>query len=300
MSQVSEGAERLPEQPTVEAGLPREAALSEPRQPAAGARPVRDVLRAARVAYWLPPLLAFLLAAVVWNVYAAHHPYVLPTSAKMWHSLTGSPGMYGSAFLKTLQEIAVGAGSGIVVGFVLAIVMMQLRVLERALMPLVVTLMVTPVVAIAPALVIAFGFGMMPKYLVTAIVVFFPVLVNTLAGLKAVDGRSLDVLKTLHASRWETFWHLQLPGSLPFLFAGLRIALPLAVVGATIADIAAAGFAGGLGALVQTSSGQGDLAVAWTAIGLLCLLGILLTALLNVIRARVLWWDNEAALAKRQ
>lgn len=258
------------------------------------------VIRAARVALWLPPLIALVLAVIVWNAYAAHHSYVLPTSAKMWHSLTTSPGLYWNASLKTLQEIAIGAGSGIVVGFVLAVIMMQLRVLERALMPLVVILMVTPVVAIAPALVIAFGFGMAPKYLVTAIVVFFPVLVNTLAGLKATDRRSLDVVRTLHASRWETFWHLQLPASLPFLFAGLRIALPLAVVGATIADIAAAGYTGGLGALVQTGSSQGDLAVAWTAIGLLCVLGVLLTGLLSVIRSWVLWWDNEAALAKRQ
>lgn len=289
----------MTDQPEAETLAPREVEASAPRQRSRGVRSGSSFVRRIRLWLWLPPVIAFVVALVVWNIYAAGHVYVLPTSAKMWHSLITSPGMYWTGFKTTLQEIAIGAGSGIVVGFLLAIAMMQLRVLERALMPLVVVLMVTPVVAIAPALVIAFGFGMMPKYLVTAIVVFFPVLVNTLAGLKAVDSRSIDVVKTLHASGWETFWHLQLPGSLPFLFAGLRIALPLAVVGATIADIAAAGEGGGLGSMVQNASSQGNLTVAWTAIGLLCVLGVLLTALLNVIRARVLWWDHEAALAKR-
>ncbi len=293
-------AERLHDRSNATIGPPGTARADGPVERPRSARSSPAVLRRSKAASWLPPLVAFCLAALAWDLYATHHSYALPTIGAMWRSLKGNPALYWHAFLTTLGEVAIGAGCGILAGFLLAIMMVQVRILERALMPLMVTLMVTPIVAIAPALVIIFGFGPVPKYLVTAIVVFFPVLVNTLTGLRDVDGRTLDVLTTLHVSRWETFWHLQLPGSLPFLFAGLRIAMPLAVVGATIAEIAAAGTSSGLGSLVQTASGQGELAIAWTAIVLLCLLGILLTALLAVVRSRVLWWDNAAALAKRR
>ncbi|WP_217585122.1 ABC transporter permease subunit, partial [Microbacterium sp. GbtcB4] len=108
----------------------------------------------------------------------------------------------------------------------------EFQIIGRAVMPLVIIVMVTPIVAIAPALVVAFGFGMVPKFIVTGLVVFFPMLVNSLAGLRDVDQKALDVFTTLHASRWEIFRELRFPGSMPYVFAGLRIALPLAVVGA--------------------------------------------------------------------
>jgi NitT/TauT family transport system permease protein len=172
--------------------------------------------------------------------------------------------------------------------------MVELPIFESALMPLMIVLMVTPIVAIAPALVIAFGFGTTPKYLVTAIIVFYPMLVNSLAGLRDVDDAVLAVFATLHANRWEVFRRLRVPSSLPFVFAGLRIALPLAVVGATVAEFAAAGQQAGLGALIQVAASQANLAVIWASIVLLCLLGLALVTALAVIRKQVLFWDNAA------
>jgi NitT/TauT family transport system permease protein len=257
------------------------------------------VLVRSRVRIWLPPLVVFAIAAVVWDAYASGHPYVLPTIGDIWRSLAHNTGMYWSNFETTLREVAIGAAGGIVFAFLLAVIMAELPIIERAVMPFMVTLMVTPVVAIAPALVIAFGFGSMPKYVVTGLVVFFPMLVNSVAGLRDVDARTLDVFTTLHASRWEVFRHLRLPGSMPFVFAGLRIALPLAVVGATVAEFAAAGQESGLGALITVASSQANLAVIWSGIVLLCALGVGLVAVLALIRGRVLWWDNEAALNTR-
>ncbi len=269
--------------------------------PATPARPgllrtVGKSLARARVGTWLPPLVAFAIAAVAWDLYATHHQFVIPTIGDIWRSLKGNTGMYWSNFKTTLQEVAVGAAGGIAFAFLLGVIMAELPIFERALMPLMVTLMVTPVVAIAPALVIAFGFGETPKYLVTGLVVFFPMLVNSVAGLRDVDSRTLDVFTTLHASRWEIFRYLRLPGSMPFLFTGLRIALPLAVVGATVAEFAAAGQASGLGALITVAASQANLSVIWSGIVLLCVLGVGLVGVLAVIRKRVLWWDNEAAL----
>ncbi|MDZ8171469.1 ABC transporter permease [Microbacterium xanthum] len=247
---------------------------------------------------WAPTAIVFVIVGLLWQLVALTNPYVLPTLGEVIASLLEEPGMYWLNFLITLQEVAVGAGSAIVLGFLIAVIMSEFEIVERAVMPLIVLVMVTPVIAIAPALVVAFGFGMLPKYIITGIVVFFPVLVNSLAGLRDVDPRALDVFKTLSASRWEIFRDLRFPGSMPYFFAGLRISLPLAVVGAAVAEFVAAGTAAGLGSLVTTSAAQANLAVTWAAIFMLCLMGILLIMLLAAVRRRVLWWSEKDVSAR--
>ncbi|WP_157155680.1 MULTISPECIES: ABC transporter permease [unclassified Diaminobutyricimonas] len=247
---------------------------------------------------WMPPAITFLVVGLLWQVIAIANPYVIPTIDAIVGSLLDDPSMYWTNMLVTLQEVVIGAAVGILAGFLFAVIMAEFEIMERAVMPLFVVIMVTPIVAIAPALVVAFGFGMMPKYIVTALVVFFPMLVNSLAGLRDVDGRTLDVLRTVHASRWEIFRHLRLPGSMPFVFAGLRVALPLAVVGAAVAEFVAAGQQAGLGSLVTISAAQANLPVTWASIVLLCVLGVLLVSLLALVRKRVLWWSNGETVAR--
>lgn len=247
---------------------------------------------------WGLPALTFVVVAALWQFVAVTNPYVLPTWGAIGQSLMSDPGMYWANLLVTGQEIAIGAGAGILIGFLLAVAMAEIPSIEKAIMPLMVVVMVTPVVAIAPALVVAFGFGMAPKYIVTGLVVFFPMLVNSLAGLRDVDQKALDVLKTLHASRWEIFRDLRFPGCMPFVFAGLRIAMPLAVVGAAVAEFVAAGQQAGLGSLVTIAAAQANLPVTWASIALLCLLGVLLVSLLAILRKRVLWWSDEDVIGR--
>lgn len=247
---------------------------------------------------WVPTVVTFLVAAVLWQLTAIANPYVVPTLDAIAATLIEDADMYWSNFLVTLLEVVVGASAGILAGFALAVVMAEFQLIERAIMPLVIVVMVTPIVAIAPALVVAFGFGMIPKFIVTGLVVFFPMLVNSLAGLRDVDQKALDVFKTLHASRWEIFRELRFPGSMPYVFAGLRIALPLAVVGAAVAEFVAAGQQAGLGSLVTTSAAQANLPVTWGAITLLCVLGVLLIVLLALVRKRVLWWSEGDVTAR--
>lgn len=263
----------------------------------ANSQRARAILRQASRS-WAPPAVAFVAAAAIWQLYAVNNPYVIPTIDQVWTSLADQPSMYLDNLLTTLQEVVIGATSGIVAGFLLAVIMAEFDIFERALMPLVVVLMVTPIVAIAPALVVAFGFGMIPKYIVTGLVVFFPMLVNSLAGLREVDSRMLDVLHTLHASRWEIFRHLRFPGCMPFVFAGLRIALPLAIVGAAVAEFVAAGQQAGLGSLLTIAASQANLPVTWASIVLLCALGVLLVSLLAIARRRVLWWSESVPSAR--
>ena len=108
-----------------------------------------------------------------------------------------------------------------------------------------------------------------------------------------LDEPALAVFATLHANRWEVFRRLRVPSSLPFVFAGLRIAFPLDI-GATIAEFAAAGQQAGLGALIQVAASQANLVVIWASILLLCLLGLALVMALAVVRKKVLFWDNAA------
>jgi NitT/TauT family transport system permease protein len=170
----------------------------------------------------------------------------------------------------------------------LAIVMVHVEVIEQAVMPLAVVLNVTPVIAIAPALALAFGFGVAPKYLLTAIITFFPLLVNALVGLRSIDRRALDIARTLNASRWEILWHLRLPSSLPYLFAGARVCLPLAVVGAVVAEFVVAGTQGGLGSVISIALNYSELASVYAAIGCLAIMGVVLTGVVVVLERRML------------
>lgn len=261
-------------------------------------RPLHDYKLVSMAISSMPTIVTFIAVALLWQFVAYANPYVIPTLDAIGNSLMSSPQMYWKNLLVTGQEIAIGASMGILAGFILAVIMCEFPLIERAVMPLMVVIMVTPVVAIAPALVVAFGFGMLPKYIVTGLVVFFPMLVNSLAGLKEADPRALDVLRTLHASRWEIFRDLRFPGSMPFFFAGLRIALPLSVVGAAVAEFVAAGQQAGLGSLLTIAAAQANLPVIWASIALLCLLGIVLIAALALIRKRVLWWSDENAVGR--
>jgi NitT/TauT family transport system permease protein len=257
-----------------------------------GRSAVVTVARRVRLRVWLPALIAVAAVAIAWELYASAHPFAIPTIERIWNSLSASPSLYWSNFLTTLREIAIGGGGGIAAAFLFAVLMAELPIFENALMPLFVLLMVTPLIAIAPAFVLAFGYGVLPKYLITGVVVFYPMLVNTLAGLRDVDPRALDVFTTLHASRLETFWRLRLPSSLPFVFAGLKIALLLSIVGATIAEFVASGTQAGLGSLIEVAATQANIAVIWASTFLLCLLGIVFVTLLALIRSRLVWWDK--------
>ncbi len=243
-----------------------------------------------RARVWVPPLIALVVLGVVWQIYAVRNPYVLPTLQEIFGDLWDNPGMFWDNALVTLREVAVGATFGMCGALVLAILMVEVDVIERALMPLAVILNVTPIVAIAPGLVVAFGFGSLPKYLVTAIIVFFPFLVNALAGLRSVDPLATEFVSTLHAGRAEVLWRLRLPSSLPFLFAGARICLPLAVIGAVVAEFSAAGNLAGLGSLIVVSAQQADLKTIYASVLILAIIGVALTVIVLVLESRFLKW----------
>lgn len=246
---------------------------------------------------WLPALGAFLAVGLAWQWYASGHVYVLPTPAAVFGELGQHPGLYWRNMLVTLQESMVGAACGMAIAFALAGVMVHSRLVLRAVMPLAIVLNVTPMIAVAPGLVVAFGFGLTPKYIVTGVIVFFPFLINSLIGLRSVDPLTLEVLRTMDASRREIFWRLQLPSSLPFLFAGARVCLPLSVIGAVAAEFVAAGQARGLGTLIVISATVSDLPTIYASVVALSVMGLILSAIVLLAERRLLSWHTSTTWA---
>ena len=242
----------------------------------------------------LPALVAFILVAVIWQIAAVNTQSVIPTLGAIVSALTGNAGLLWRNGLDTLQEALVGLAAGFSAAFLLAVAMTEVRIIERALMPLAVVVNVTPLVAIAPALVIPFGFGYAPKYILTAIIVFFPFLVNASIGLRSVDRETLDVFSSLSASRLEELWRLRIPSSLPYLFSAARICFPLSVVGAVVAEFTASGFTQGLGLLVLKQAATNALGLEFAAIFCLAMMGIMFTAVVSIAERRLLRWHSSA------
>ncbi len=251
-----------------------------------------------RPAIWLPPSVALLVLGAAWQLYAIHHPFVIPTVPTILRELADRPGFYARNARTTLQEALVGAAFGMGIAFALAVLMSYVRIIERAILPLAVILNVTPIIAVAPALVVAFGFGLTPKYIITAALVFFPFLINSLIGLRSTDPLALDVMNTLHASRTEILWRLRLPSSLPFLCAGARICIPLSVIGAVVAEFVAAGQANGLGTLIVTAASLSDLKTIYASVVVLAVIGIALFVLVVIVQRRLLAWHSSATPIK--
>lgn len=244
-------------------------------------------------AYWAPLVAMLALLAVLWQVGADRMPYLLPPLPDVWSVLRDDPSYFLHNSWVTLREALLGLAIGFVAAFALAILVSEVALARRAVMPVAVVLNVTPLVAIAPALVVAFGFGAAPKLIVTALICFFPILINASVGLRTVPEPVLQVFRSVHASRWEVLRHLRIPGSLGYVFAALQIVFPLSIVGAVVAELSAAGSTDGLGTVIQVASSMNRLATVWAAIFVLALMGSLLLLLVTVVERRALRWHGS-------
>jgi NitT/TauT family transport system permease protein len=242
----------------------------------------------------LPAVAGLALVFAAWEAWVRLRdvkPYIVPAPSKVAERLYEDPWLFIEQGLRTLESALLGFAVGAFVALVLATVMAQSRLLERSLFPLAILLKVTPIVAIAPLLTIWFGFGLMPKVFIAALVVFFPIMVNALVGFRSVNPNALALLESLAASRTEVFLKLRVPSSLPYLFAAFRVAIPLSVIGAVVAEW----FSGdrGLGAVIYVANNNLDMTTAFAGIFMLALLGVGLFILTTIIERRVLFWHES-------
>lgn len=263
---------------------PSRFSLSHPRSRIAWIRP----------AVWLPLLVMLAILAALWQWGAEELPYLLPPLSDIGSSLTTQFGYYFDNALVTLGEAVAGLAMGFVAAFVLAVLTSELPLVRRAVMPIAVVLNVTPLVAIAPALVVAFGFGPLPKLVIAGLICFFPILINTAAGLRSVSQQVLQVYQTMDAGRFELLWHVRIPNALPYVFAALRIVFPLSIVGAVVAEMSASGSSGGLGTAISVASSMNQLPVVYASILVLAVMGVLLLLVVTLVERRVLHWHDSA------
>ena len=186
------------------------------------------------------------------------------------------------------MEAVLGFGLGLVAGLAVGALVDAVPVLRRAIYPLVVASQTVPIPAIAPLLLIWFGYGLLPKILVTALIAFFPLAVNTVDGLRSTDRDVLDLLRSLGAGRWGRFRLAKLPSALPFVFSGAKIAVSVAVIGAVFGEFV--GSSAGLGYLINRSRAQFLTDRVFACIVLLAIMGIGLFALVVLAERLLLPW----------
>jgi len=219
-----------------------------------------------------------------WGLSALLLPAPSAIAASLWTGL--ATGYFWPHIWATLQALLLGLAAGSAIGLLAGMALAESELLERVLKPYVVVSQVVPKLALAPLFVLWFGFGMLPTVLITALIFFFPLIENTLTGLRQVDAQRLQLFRMLGATRLQTLLRLKLPTGLPAILAGLRVAVVLALVGAVVAEFM--GASRGLGAVVIAAQGMMDTTLMFAALVLIAAMGLLLYQACLVLERRLL------------
>ncbi|CAN5154247.1 ABC transporter permease [soil metagenome] len=205
-----------------------------------------------------------------------------------------SGGHVAEALLITTTEVILGFLAAAALGFTLGVVVGETKLGQTAVMPYLVAFNALPKVAFAPVFVAWLGFGVESKIVMALFIAFFPMIVDTAAGLASVDRDSVMLFRSLEASRWKTLIKLKLPAALPFIFAGLKTAAVFSVVGAVVGEYLGGG--GGMGELVRLSAQQLRIDRVFALIVYLGIIGLTLFALLNWLERRIVFWRQPEAV----
>ena len=231
-------------------------------------------LRAAWHKAW-PPLALTIVLLAAWEAAIRlldASTFVVAAPTAIAEDMVASAPILAQATWITTQEILWGFLISLVVGIALAMLVVRFRWIERAVYPLIVLFQVVPKVALAPIFILWFGYTMTPKLVLIVVIAFFPITINMVLGLKRTDEDLILLMRSVGSTRAQILTKVQLPNSLPYLFAGTRIAITLAVIGAVVAEFA--GSQGGLGYQIQFASTQLDTARMFAALIVVSLLGL--------------------------
>ena len=246
----------------------------------------QDVLEA----WWRPAAFLIALLTLWWAVTALGwvKPYLIPSPGSVVEEFRNHAGLLARHSGITLLETVIGFVVASVVGLVCAVAIVYSRGVERTLYPLLLAAQVVPKIAIAPLFVVWLGFGIAPKILVAVLIAFFPVVISGVAGLRAVDPELLDLAATMGANPWNSFAKIRFPGAMPHIFAGLKVAVTLAVVGAVVGEFVGAN--SGLGYIVMSSNGNLNTPQLFAALIAMSVVGIVLFVILEVAERFAVPW----------
>lgn len=247
---------------------------------------------------WLERYSALLVAAMLiaaWQILvplSGLSAFVLPTPLAIATRMFNDAPLLVAHLYVTLFEVIVGFGMGVLIGVPLALSIFYSRPFERAIYPILVGLQTVPKVSLAPILVLYLGYGWAPKIVLAFLISFFPIVISTVVGLQSLDTNLVNLVRSMGANEWQTFFKLRLPAALPNIFGGFKVAISLAVIGAVIGEYVAA--ERGLGYLQLQANSLFDTTLNFATVVTISLLGVILYYVIDVVEARVSYKRDDA------
>ena len=264
----------------------------------------RDMKSAARrrwLSGLLVPLVALVVLVVLWQIWVVAFKvpiYLVPAPTAVMDQFVKNGPLLLDATIVTTMEILAGYVLSIVVGLALAIIIFSSPTLARIIYPFLISSQAIPKVAIAPLVVVWFGFGALPKVLIAFLIAFFPIVISTLIGLTSIEREKLYLARSMGLGRVKSFMMIRLPQAMPSIFGGLKIAITLAVVGAIVGEFV--GSDSGLGYLLLKANGIMDTPLLFAALVVLTVLGIGSFGAVALIERLVIPWHHEIAAGARE
>jgi len=249
---------------------------------------------------YLPPAILIVLLLALWQLAARVleiQPWLLPAPTQIMRAAVDARSLLGQHIRQTAAETVLGFALALAVGLGLGMLIDISPLLRDALYPLLVISQTIPTIAIAPLLVIWFGYGILPKVIVVGLICFFPIVVNTADGLRSVDPDLIALLRTMGASPRDIFFKVRLPGAMPAIFTGVKIGVTYSVVGAILGEWV--GGSSGLGIFMLRATNSFRTDWVFVAIAITALLSIILFALVALVERLALPWYYTAAREER-
>jgi NitT/TauT family transport system permease protein len=243
----------------------------------------------------LPVLGVVIAVGLWWLLTIALHidPFYVPSPADVVETILRTPKFLAQETWVTLQRVLIGFAIAVAAGLLIAVVLAASRTVERMAMPVLAAVNAVPKVALAPLLLVWMGFGDSPKIVMVILVSFFPVVVSTMAGLTSTPSDLSELARSLSASWWQTFTRFRLIWALPQVFVGLKVATPLAIIGAVIGEVVNPDH--GLGSVIAGSGASNDTPLAFAALVLLALTGVILYYLMAALERLLVPWAKAIA-----
>jgi len=252
--------------------------------------------RTFHVPRWLLPASFFVGLIILWEVgikWGEVPSYVVPAPSDIWNAAMRNieRGLYPPHIWATMQSVVIGYSLGVLGGIVLGTLFAEVRLFERLVFPLIVALQSMPKIALAPLFVMWFGYGFTSKVVTVILMCLFPVLVNTVTGLKSADPDRISLIRAMTGSRFEVFRYVKLPSAASHIFASMQVAVVMALIGALVAEFV--GSDRGLGILIQSGQLNLDTPGIFAVLVVLSALGIGSTALVRFFHGKVVFWERR-------
>lgn len=243
---------------------------------------------------YLLPIITFILVIGIWEAIVFIYKIqeiILPAPHQILNSILSNFNILIYHTSVTSFEAIIGFLAGSFISIVIAVIFIHLPCMKKSFYPYAIILQATPVLALAPLLILWFGNGIMSKIVMAGLVAFFPVLVGAVKGFSSIKDESIDVFNSISATKSQIFFKLRVPSSLKFIFPALKISVTFAVIGATIAEFT--GASEGIGHLIITSSYYLDTSLMFSSILMISLVGIALFYFISFLEKHLVFWEKE-------